>query len=68
MKQHILSYIKANPGATCTAVNRWLRRDQSLTDYVTTRRDLDEMVSDGLIEAREYRGITYFYLVGSAAQ
>ena len=60
-KNEVLAYIRENPGATSSGVNKAVRNDKSFADWVYTRREIDELISDGLVEKREYRCIDVFY-------
>lgn len=60
-QNEVLAYIRAHPGCTSSGVNKAVRNDQSFADWVYTRREIDELVSNGLVERREFRGIDYFY-------
>ncbi|OSI06815.1 Uncharacterised protein [Neisseria animaloris] len=61
MKQQILDYIRADPGCTVSGVNGAVRDDKSFCDWIYTRQEIAALVSDGLVEEREYRGIKIFY-------
>lgn len=61
MKPEILEYIKANPGSTCSAVAKGTLFDGGLHGYSAVRRHIDDLVSEGLVQRREYRGISVFY-------
>ena len=67
MKTEILDYIRANPGCTSTGVNKAVREDQSWADWIYTRRDIDHLIKEGLVESREDNGIPLFYLTDKAA-
>lgn len=63
MESEILAFVRENPGSMCSAINKAVLRDGSIHDYCATRRELEELVAEGLVEAREYRGIAVFYPV-----
>ncbi|WP_308538456.1 hypothetical protein [uncultured Neisseria sp.] len=66
MKTEILDYIRANPGCTSTSVNKAVREDRSLVDWINTRNDIDNLIKEGLVKSSEENGITLFYLTDKA--
>lgn len=61
-KNEVLAYIQQHPGCTSSGVNKAVRNDQSFTDWVYTRREIDGLVDDGVVTAFEKGGITRFYM------
>ncbi|RPD90512.1 hypothetical protein EGK75_01130 [Neisseria weixii] len=62
-KDEVLAYIRANPGCLSSGVNDAVRRKASWADWIFTRRDIDALIQEGLVEERLYRGMSMFYPV-----
>ena len=60
-KTEVLAYIRENPGATSSGINKAVRHNQSFADWVYTRQEVDQLIAEGLVEKQEYRGIDVFY-------
>lgn len=66
MKTEILDYIRANPGCTTTSVNKAVREDRSWADWINTRKDIDNLIKEGLVKSSEENCIALFYLTDKA--
>ena len=66
MKEEIMAHLRVHPGSTSSGINRAVRSDRSISDWIATRADLDRLLSDGLIEERQYHGVTVFFLKGQS--
>lgn len=60
-KVEVLAYIGNHANCTTSEVNRAVRCDQNCVDWVLTRAEIDELVAEGKVEQREFRGIMYFW-------
>ena len=68
---HLLQKITIQGGTTLaktrnlcdsvSGVNGAVRDDKSFCDWIYTRQEIATLVSDGLVEEREYRGIKILY-------
>lgn len=60
-KVEVLAYIGNHANCTTSEVNRAVRCDQNCVDWVLTRAEIDELVAEGKVEQREFRGVMYFW-------
>lgn len=61
MKEQVFNYIQDNPGCTSSGVNKAVRDDKHVTDWIATRVEIDQLIAAGRVEERIYRGISTFY-------